>query len=211
MPKLRLAALISGTGRTLLNFHKLIGTKQLSAQIIKVICNNTNSIGSKKAIDMRLPIQYVTLKQCNNSSIEQSSKIFAICKENNIDLICMAGWNNILTIPEEFYNKVMNIHPSLLPSFGGKGMFGINVHKAVLEKGCKISGCTVHFADNDYDSGPIIAQSAVEVYDTDTPEDLAARVFVAEKSLYPKVINAYAQGRISVNNRKVTIKNEFSI
>ncbi len=99
----------------------------------------------------------------------------------------------------------MNIHPALLPAFGGKGMYGHHVHQAVIDTGCKVSGCTVHFADNEYDHGPIILQRVVEVKDDDTPETLAARVFEEEKKAYPQAIKLFAEGRLQIIGRRVKI------
>jgi len=117
----------------------------------------------------------------------------------------MAGFLQLLTIPEDFQLRVMNIHPSLIPAFCGKGFYGHHVHEAVLEAGVKITGCTVHFADNQYDHGPIILQRAVPVLDDDTPESLAQRVFEAEKEAYPEAIRLFAQGRLVVTGRRVRI------
>jgi len=99
----------------------------------------------------------------------------------------------------------MNIHPALLPAFGGKGMFGHHVHEAVIKAGCKVSGCTVHFADNVYDNGPIIIQKVVPVMEDDTPDDLAARVFEQEKVAYPEAIQLFAEGRLTIEDQRVRI------
>jgi len=99
----------------------------------------------------------------------------------------------------------MNIHPALLPSFGGTGMWGRHVHEAVLAAGCKVSGCTVHFCTNEYDKGPIIVQRCCQVKDNDTPETLAARVFEQECIAYPAAIKLFAEGKLLIQNDKVTI------
>jgi len=117
----------------------------------------------------------------------------------------MGGFLKRLTIPEDFLNRVTNIHPALLPAFGGEGFYGRRVHEAVLEYGVKITGCTVHFADNQYDHGPIILQKAVPVLDDDTPETLAARVFQAECEAYPEALQLIAEGRLRVEGRRVRI------
>jgi folate-dependent phosphoribosylglycinamide formyltransferase PurN len=100
---------------------------------------------------------------------------------------------------------VLNIHPALLPSFGGKGMFGRRVHQAVLDHGCKVSGCTVHFVDGTYDTGPIVLQRTCPALDDDTPESLALRVFEQEKIAYPEAIRLFQQGRLKVEGRRVRI------
>ena len=109
-------------------------------------------------------------------------------------------------IPPEFAGRVMNIHPALIPAFCGKGYYGHHVHEAVLAAGVKLTGCTVHFADNEYDHGPIIVQKAVPVLDDDTPETLAARVFEMECEAYPEAIELFAAGRLVVEGRRVRIK-----
>ena len=115
----------------------------------------------------------------------------------------MAGFLQLLRIPEDFAGRVMNIHPALLPAFGGQGMYGRHVHEAVLEYGAKLTGCTVHFADNEYDHGPVVLQRAVEVRDDDTPETLADRVFAAECEAYPDAIRLFAEGKLHLHGRRV--------
>jgi phosphoribosylglycinamide formyltransferase-1 len=123
-------------------------------------------------------------------------------------LVCLAGWLHLLPIPDDFRYRVLNIHPSLLPAFGGKGMYGRRVHEAVLNYGAKISGCTVHFADDTYDTGPIILQKCVPVADNDTPETLAARVFAVECEAYPEAIQLVGFGRVQVQGRRVVTAGE---
>jgi phosphoribosylglycinamide formyltransferase-1 len=118
----------------------------------------------------------------------------------------MAGFLQLLDIPPDFEHRVMNIHPALIPAFCGKGYHGAHVHRAVLEAGVKVSGCTVHFADNQYDHGPIILQQVVPVKDDDTPESLAARVFEAECTAYPEAIRLFAEGRLEVQGRRVRVR-----
>ena len=123
-----------------------------------------------------------------------------------VDLVCLAGFLSMWTVPDRYLGRVMNIHPALLPSFGGKGMFGHHVHEAVLKRGCKVSGCTVHFVTNEYDAGPIIIQKCVPVFDTDTPDDLADRVFETECEAYPEAIRLFAAGRLDIADGIVHIK-----
>jgi folate-dependent phosphoribosylglycinamide formyltransferase PurN len=121
------------------------------------------------------------------------------------DLVCFAGWLHLLPIADDFRLKVLNIHPSLLPAFGGKGMYGHRVHEAVLAYGAKVSGCTVHYADDTYDTGPILVQKCVPVEEGDDPDTLAARVFTAECEAYPEAIRLIAAGRVRVEGRRVVI------
>jgi folate-dependent phosphoribosylglycinamide formyltransferase PurN len=124
----------------------------------------------------------------------------------NVELVIQGGWLCLWKIPARYENRVMNIHPALLPSFGGQGMWGHHVHEAVLKSGCKVSGCTVHFCTNEYDKGPIIVQRSCEAKDSDTPETLAARVFEQECFAYPQAIRLFADGKLSVENGIVKIK-----
>jgi phosphoribosylglycinamide formyltransferase-1 len=117
----------------------------------------------------------------------------------------MAGWLHLLPIPNDFRYRVLNIHPALLPSFGGKGMYGHHVHEAVLAYGAKVSGCTVHYADDTYDTGPILVQKCVPVLEGDTPTSLAARVFEAECEAYPEAIELIAEGRVTIEGRRAVI------
>jgi phosphoribosylglycinamide formyltransferase-1 len=120
-------------------------------------------------------------------------------------LVCLAGFLQLISIPEDFQGRVMNIHPALIPAFCGKGFYGHHVHEAVLAYGVKITGCTVHFCDNQYDHGPIILQRAVPVLDDDTPDSLAARVFQQECEAYPEAIRLFAEGRLRIEGRRVRI------
>jgi phosphoribosylglycinamide formyltransferase 1 len=123
----------------------------------------------------------------------------------DVDLVVMAGFLSLFQPRARFHNRVMNIHPALIPAFCGAGFYGERVHRAVIEAGVKISGCTVHFADDQYDHGPIILQAAVPVEDDDTPETLAARVHEAERYLYPEAIRLFAAGRLRIDGRRVRI------
>src|SRR5947208_11194378 len=114
----------------------------------------------------------------------------------------MAGFLQLLHVPDDYLGRVMNIHPALIPAFCGKGYYGQRVHEAVLAYGAKVSGCTVHFADNVYDHGPIILQRVVEVRDDDTPEALAARVHEQEHDAYPEAIRLFAEGRLRLDGRR---------
>ena len=129
----------------------------------------------------------------------------AVLARYPIDLVILAGFLSLYQPPPALVGRVMNIHPALLPAFGGRGLYGDRVHRAVLESGVKLSGCTVHFADACYDHGPIILQAAVPVYDDDTVESLAARVFTAECELYPQAIQLYAEDRLRIVGRRVCI------
>ena len=122
-----------------------------------------------------------------------------------VDLVCLAGWLKRLSVPAGYENRIMNVHPSLLPSFGGLGCYGSRVHEMVLKRGCKVTGCTVHFVDNNYDHGPIISQGSVPVLETDDPSTLAARVFREECLAYREAVRMFASGRLRVEGSTVRV------
>ena len=129
-----------------------------------------------------------------------SREVFAQIQASGAELICLAGWLSLLEIPSQYVGRMMNIHPALLPSFGGKGMYGHFVHEAVLAHGCKVSGCTVHFVDNTYDTGPIIVQRTCPVLESDSAESLAARVLRQEHRIYPLALRWFIEDRLVIAN-----------
>jgi phosphoribosylglycinamide formyltransferase 1 len=200
----RIAVLISGGGTTLRNLIEEIRAGRLMVEIALVVASSPEARGLQFATDAG--ISTATIKRADYCSQDEFSRaVFAACREVQADLVVMGGFLKRLTIPEDFANRVTNIHPALVPSFCGAGFYGHRVHEAVLEYGAKLSGCTVHFADNQYDHGPVILQRAVPVLDDDTPETLAARVFEAECTAYPEAIQLIADGRVRVEGRRVRI------
>jgi len=200
---LRLAVLISVSGRTLQNFIDLIRAGRLPARIVHVISSRDEVLGLQRARDAGIATTVITRK---GKTLEAfSDRITAVLDESQAQLVCMAGFLSLYVIPDKYQGRVMNIHPALLPAFGGKGMYGDKVHQAVLDAGCKISGCTVHFADNQYDHGPIIVQRTVPVLEDDDVHSLADRVFQQELIAYPQAIELFAEGRLRIDGRKVRI------
>jgi phosphoribosylglycinamide formyltransferase-1 len=195
----RLVVLISGTGTTLHNLIQCIARGELPARIVGVIASRSGIGGIARAEEAGIPVAIVPPGQ------KLSEQIFATVERFQGELVVLAGWLHLLTIPEPWLGRVVNIHPSLLPAFGGRGMYGLRVHQAVLHYGAKVSGCTVHFADNQYDSGPIILQAVVPVEDDDTPESLAARVFAQECEIYPRAIRLWCENRLRIEGRRVRI------
>lgn len=201
---LKLAVLISGSGRTLKNFLDLQSAGALPIQICLVIASDQRAGGLQYS--RAANIQTVIARRTGDQAPDDyASQIFDPCRRAGVDYVCMAGFLKHVLIPPDFEHRVLNIHPALLPAFGGKGMYGHHVHEAVIAYGAKISGCTVHFADNEYDHGPIIYQEAVRVLDDDTPQTLAARVFEAEKRAYPHVLRRLAQGPVHFEGRRVLL------
>ena len=198
----RLGVLISGGGTTLINILDYIRNGKLDAEIAVVISSRSTVAGVEKAAAAGLNVKIVRRKDFPDID-KFSGRIKHELVAANVDLVVQAGWLCLWEIPDCYENKVMNIHPALLPSFGGKGMWGHHVHEAVLTAGCKVSGCTVHFCTNEYDKGPIIVQRCCEVKDDDTPETLAARVFQQECIAYPDAIRLFQEHRLNVRDGKV--------
>ena len=201
-PTLKIAVLLSGSGRTLQNFLDEKTAGRLDVDIRLVIASRPGLGGSARAMKAGLPHHLIDRTTCCDLH-EFSRRIFTLCDEAKVDLICLAGWLNLLIIPPRYAGRIMNIHPSLLPSFGGRGMYGHKVHQAVIDYGCKVSGCTVHFVDDAYDSGPVILQRTCPVMETDTADTLAHRVFEEEKIAFPEGIRLYQRERLKIEGRRV--------
>ena len=204
---IKLAVLISGSGTTLQNLIDQISAGHMQARIPVVIGSRPDLAGLQRAVDAGLRTEVVDRRKYR-SCAEFSCRVFELCADARVDLVCLAGWLCLLDLPGQFDGRVMNIHPALLPSFGGRGMCGRKVHEAVLAHGCKVSGCTVHFVDGAYDTGPIIVQRTCPVLEGDTPELLAHRVFEEEKIAYPEAIRLFQQGRLTVEGRRVKVGRE---
>lgn len=191
----RLAVLLSGSGSTLQNLIDRIADGRLSASIVGVVSSRADVLGVERARNAGLPVAVVPWK---------SDGVFDALRNWRPDFVVLAGWVHLLRIPADFASKVVNVHPSLLPAFGGQGMYGRHVHAAVLASGARVSGCTVHFADDTYDTGPIIHQTTVPVLDDDTPDTLAARVQAAEREAYPEALTRLAAGGWRIVGRRVS-------
>ena len=179
---MKLAVLLSGSGRTLDNFHKCIQAGTLKASIEVVVSNVADALGLTKAKNYGYPAFHAQDNDATN----------AILQDYEIELVCLAGYLKLYKPPAHLARSVLNIHPALIPSFSGPGFYGMRVHRAVHARGVKVSGCTVHFADENYDEGPIIVQKCVPLAEGDSPEDIAAKVFEAECVAYPEAINLVA-------------------
>jgi len=198
----RLGVLISGGGTTLMNILEYINKGRLNAEVAVVISSRSTVSGVEKAKKAGLDVKVVRKKD-RRTIDEFSRRIEEELDAAKVDLVVQGGWLCLWKIPQKYENRVMNIHPALLPSFGGEGMWGHHVHEAVLAAGCKVSGCTVHFCTNEYDKGPIIVQRACAVKDDDTADTLAERVFEQECIAYPQAIKLFADGKIVVQDNRV--------
>ena len=201
---LRIAVLISGGGSTLQNLIELVNSGELPVQIVKVISSNPNARGIEFASQASIPHDTVQRKLFDDDA-SFSEDIFSKIREAKAELVVCGGFLKKLVIPGDFTNRVINVHPSLIPAFCGKGFYGKHVHEAVVEYGCRLSGCTIHFVDNEYDHGPIIHQATVDVSSNDSAETLAGKVQQLERSEYPKIIGKIAQGKVTVECRKVIV------
>ncbi|QDU82158.1 Phosphoribosylglycinamide formyltransferase [Polystyrenella longa] len=206
---LRVGVLISGGGTTLLNFLEQKRAGQLDIEVPLVIASRPGITGIARAEKAGIHSEVICRKDFADVS-SFSAAIFDRLREAQIDLVTLAGYLSLLEVPDDYRHRVMNIHPALIPAFCGKGYYGHHVHEAVVARGVKVTGCTVHFADNDYDHGPIIVQQTVPVYSTDDPDMVAARVFKAECEAYPEAIRLFASGRLTIESRQVHIDGEES-
>jgi formyltetrahydrofolate-dependent phosphoribosylglycinamide formyltransferase len=207
MSILRLACLISGGGRTLINIADHIDAGKLNATIELVISSRQNIPGVQKARDR----QFKTVVIARNNFPSEDAMHDELTRQllaHHIDLVCLCGYVRMIRVDEPFRWRVMNIHPALLPDFGGLGMYGESVHRAVLASGQTVSGCSVHFVDERYDMGPIILQRAVPILPSDDEHTLAARVFEQECIAYPRAIALFAEGRLHVEDGRVRIDPE---
>ena len=176
---LKLGVLLSGSGRTLDNFHERIQAGTLNAKIQVVISNVEHALGLKKAKNYGYPAFWA----------KGNEKINEKLADYEIDLICLAGYLKLYQPPDSLKRNVLNIHPSLIPLYCGEGFYGDIVHRAVKERGCMVSGCTVHFANERFDEGPIVLQKSVELDYDDSIKDIASKVFEAECEAFPEAIN----------------------
>jgi phosphoribosylglycinamide formyltransferase-1 len=199
-----IAVTLSGTGRTLANLLDRIRAGELAVAVRCVIGSKPGLRGLDVATAAAIPAHVVQRRDYPDTEAF-SAAVWETISAYDVRLVAHAGFLQKLLVPPGWEGRVLNIHPSLLPAFGGQGMYGHHVHEAVLAHGCKVSGCTIHICDNAYDTGPIVAQRCVPVHDDDTPDTLAARVFAAECDLYPAVIRAFAEGRVQQRGRRVTI------
>jgi len=202
--KFRIAVLISGSGTTLKNLIRKRDAGLLDVEFSLVVSSNPDARGLEFARNANIP-EYVYDHRVYSTTDEISHEVFAACREHHVDLVVCGGFLRRLKIEPDFVNRVINIHPGLIPEFCGKGMYGKHVHQAVISAGRTESGCSVHLVDDQFDHGPIVAQKKVAVHPDDTPETLAARVFEAECELYPAVIQGIANGKIRIDSDSIQV------
>jgi phosphoribosylglycinamide formyltransferase 1 len=202
---LPIAVLISGAGTTLRNLVERVRAGTLPVEIRLVISSNPKARGLEYAAQAKIRTLVVERKKSVTAEAF-SQAIFGPCRDAKVQYVVMGGFLKHVLIPTDFENRVVNIHPGLIPAFCGHGMYGLAVHQAVLQYGAKLTGCTVHFVDNEYDHGPIILQRPVVVHDDDTAQSLQARVFTAECDALPDALTLLATSKVAVAGRRVTIR-----
>jgi phosphoribosylglycinamide formyltransferase-1 len=200
---IRLAVCVSGEGTTLQNLIDLIAARRLNAEIVQVVASRPRIGAIARAEAVGIPLALASHNARGRT--EFSASVFEPIRHAQADLVILGGFLSLVYIPIDYKGRVINTHPSLIPAFAGEGYYGSKVHKAAIEMGVKFSGCTIHVADDDYDTGPIIQQRVVPVLEHDTPDALAARVFQEECKALPEVIALYAEGRLRVKGRHVRI------
>lgn len=204
---LKVAVLVSGGGTNLQAIIDAVKTKKIkNVKLALVLSNNPDAYALVRAEKAGIE-KLVLIEKKYRTRLEYAKTLVKELKKRKIELICLAGFMIILDpyFIRHFKNRILNIHPALLPAFGGTGMYGHHVHEAVLKSGAKFSGCTVHFVDEGCDTGPIILQKVVPVLDDDTPKSLAKRILRFEHKIYPEAVRLFSEGRLKIMGKRVRI------
>lgn len=205
MTKIKIGALVSGSGTNLQAIIDAIECKQVIAEIAVVISNKKDAYALERARKHKIPVLFIDHKDYPTRA-EFEQVLIKELDSRNVDLICLAGFMRVLTqlFVNHYPNRILNIHPALLPA--AKGLYGEHVHRAILDSGAKFSGCTVHFVTADVDGGPIIVQKVVEVQDEDTPHSLAERILEQEHIAYPEAIKLFSENKLEITGNRVKIQ-----
>jgi phosphoribosylglycinamide formyltransferase-1 len=201
---LRLGVLVSGSGTTLQNFLDREAAGTLPAEVALVVSSDPEAYAAERARRAKKPLEVVPWRKDVGTGAFSEGITRALLREK-VDLVVMAGFLRLYKFPPAFAGRVLNVHPALLPAFGGRGMYGSRVHEAVLRSGVKVTGCTVHYADLAYDRGPIVLQRTCPVLFEDTPDAIAKRVFELEKEAYPEAVALHAAGRLRIEDGRVRV------
>ena len=201
----KMVVLLSGSGTTLQNLMDRVSDGRLPGwRIVKVISSRPDAYGLVRAENHGIPTEVIQRKKFRSTELF-SDAVWTAVRPDRPDLVVFAGWMCLLAVPDDFRGRIMNVHPALIPAFCGKGMYGHHVHEAVVAKGVKVTGCTVHFVDEEYDHGPIILQKPVEIDHSMTPEQVAEKVQAAEREIYPEAIRLFGEGRLKIRSNVVEI------
>ncbi len=188
-----LALFISGTGGNALNLLRACREGRVGARVAVAVSSSATVAGVARLEAEGIPVRVVARKgYADDASFSEAC--YAAAEAAGSDLICLCGWLKKLAVPGRWAGRILNIHPALLPAFGGPGMYGMHVHRAVVASGARESGCTIHLVDEAYDHGRILAQAKVPVLPGDTPEELQKRVYAQEMRLYPEALEAFLRG-----------------
>ena len=196
--RMKIAVLLSGSGTTLQNIIDRSADASLPAEIAVVVSSRPDAYGLVRAKNAGIPAVTVSSKKHRRDWVGHSAAVSEILDRYEVELVVLAGYMCLYLFPERYENRIINIHPALIPAFCGHGMYGHLAHEAVIEYGVRVSGCTVHIVDREYDHGPIILQRVVPVLADDTPDTLAERVQAEERIAYPDAIRLFAEKRIVV-------------
>lgn len=205
---LRIGALVSGSGSNLQAIIDAVESGKINGELVVVISSNSNAYALERSRDHGIATEIVLYENCRDRR-SFTQQIAGLLNQYKVDFVCLAGFMRILdpVFFELYHGDVMNIHPALLPAFGGKGMYGRHVHEAVIRSGARFSGATVHFVTEECDVGPIIIQDIVCVDDDDSPDTLAAKVLQVEHRIYPKAVELYCAGLLEVDGMRVRRRN----
>ncbi len=201
---MNLCVLASGRGSNLRSIIRSQKTGRIKSKVVLVISNNSNSNALNIANENQIPAIHLSQIQFNSEN-KYVNKFLELLKLHKVDLIILAGYMKLipLEIVRAYKNRILNIHPALIPSFCGKGLYGLNVHQAVLDYGAKVTGVTVHLVDEEYDTGPIVIQKTVKVHDNDTAESLRGRVLKLEHKMFSEAIKLFESKKFNITGRKV--------
>eukprot|EP00746_Dinoflagellata_sp_MGD_P163237 gnl/MRDRNA2_/MRDRNA2_91168_c0_seq1.p1 gnl/MRDRNA2_/MRDRNA2_91168_c0~~gnl/MRDRNA2_/MRDRNA2_91168_c0_seq1.p1 ORF type:complete len:261 (+),score=52.29 gnl/MRDRNA2_/MRDRNA2_91168_c0_seq1:95-877(+) len=210
MDKIRIVVLLSGGGTTMQNIMEKTDQGYLNTEIALVISSKEGVKGLERAKARNIPTKVIESKTFRANKVTDWTAMSKAINEHVLaakpDLVVLAGFMCLYEVPPQLEGKVMNIHPGLIPAFCGQGMYGEKVHQAVVKKGVKVTGCTVHFVTNEYDAGPIIVQKTCPVHDTDTAEDVQKKVFDTECEAFPEAIRLFGEGRLSIADGIVQVR-----
>lgn len=209
---LNIAAMVSGQGRGS-NLGALLAaceSGEVAGRFAVVIGTRADARALERARTAGVATSIVSPRKYEGDEVGYGEALLRILRRHKVDLLCLTGYMRQLppAVVAAYPEHILNVHPALLPLFGGRGMYGENVHRAVIESGMKVSGCTVHLVDEEYDTGPIVVQIAVPVEEDDTPATLAARVITAEHQAYVRAVKLCTAGRVRVEGNRVRISPE---
>lgn len=209
MSGLRLAIFASGAGTLFESIATACRTGKLTSQPALLLSSTARAGVMERAARLGVPA-HVLRRDAFADDAEFSAAMLSLLRDHDANFICLAGYLKLVpaAVVRAFQQRIINIHPALLPAFGGPGMYGRRVHEAVLEYGARVSGATVHIVDEQYDHGPIVLQQAVTVEPQDTPDSLAARVHAIEHDLYIAALRLFETNRITIKGRLVTISGD---